>query len=487
MIRSVLARRWLRGSRGQPGERQHCARNGITRMSLAAAAAGIALTTAGLAGTAAWATAATQALGPPSYDGVTSYDAGYAAHGRWFRFVSTTLTVAPLTVADPRHSGNSAPAVALSGRSPVTASISVAPGGGTSSVWWLASYHNQLPFRLAPRVGDRLALSIFYDQHGHTYFTATDTTQRTTQTVKVTVGNVIYSQASLTASIDPAVTPPPATDTRLWRFSSTRLTTYTGVHGTMLGPWTTSEVIDTSTGTSSGRVAASPSQLSNNGQSFGVWLRAVPRGYNQGFAGYDDSKGPFRYIATTVTVPAPQVPPGNGGAAFISLGHNGGATPRPYANVTMPAGGGADSISYTSNAASGTFTLHPHPGDQLSVSIFYDQQGHYLLTATDTTQKTTQTVKVNASYADQMPLNSAEVLAMIDNSAVTPPPADIRLWDFTASRVTTYTGNKGTIVGPWATSDWIDTTDGSASGAVVMSPTVLSNGGQHFSVWLRHQ
>ena len=104
-----------------------------------------------------------------------------------------------------------------------------------------------------------------------------------------------------------------------------------------------------------------------------------------------------------MTVPGSQVPTGNGGSAFVSLLHNGGATPRPYANITVLPGGGADSISYTANAASGTFTLSPNAGDQLSVSIYYDRQGHYFFTVADTTQGTTQTVKVNAVYTDQLP------------------------------------------------------------------------------------
>jgi hypothetical protein len=33
----------------------------------------------------------------------------------------------------------------------------------------------------------------------------------------------------------------------------------------------------------------------------------------------------------------------------------------------------------------------------------------------------------------------------------------------------------------------IDTTDGTAAGTVVMSPSALSNNGQNFGIWLRHQ
>ena len=70
---------------------------------------------------------------------------------------------------------------------------------------------------------------------------------------------------------------------------------------------------------------------------------------------------------------------------------------------------------------------------------------------------------------------------------MTSPSADTRLWDFSSSHVTTYSGDKGTTLGPWATSEIIDTIGASTSGTVVMSPSALSNGGQNFGVWLRHQ
>jgi hypothetical protein len=460
------------------------------RVLTAAAVGALALTTMGSAGDAAGAAAgAPQSLGPPSYDGVSSYDAGYTARGRWFRFVSATLTVAARTVADPLHSLNGGADIALSGR-PGGAVISVAPGGGTGSIWWAASYHGQLPFRLAPRVGDRLALSIFYDQRGHDYFTVTDITGGATQTVRVTVGDAIYSQASLTASVDPAVTPPPAADTRLWAFTGTRLTTYTGAHGTLLGPWTTSALIDTSTGTSSGRVAASPSGLSNNDQDFGIWLRALPLGYTDGLAGYEASGGRwFRFVSTTLTVPAATQPASAGDVALIWLGQR-GATPRAYATITVRPGGGAGSISYAASygprSNAGTFAISPKPGDRLAVSVYYDRQGHDYFTASDLTQAVARTARVNADLAGTA-YTTAVIGAEISNSAVTPPPADTRLWDFSGSHVTTYSGDKGTILGPWATSEIVDTINASTSGAVVMSPSVLSNGGQNFGTWLRHQ
>ena len=91
-----------------------------------------------------------------------------------------------------------------------------------------------------------------------------------------------------------------------------------------------------------------------------------------------------------------------------------------------------------------------------------------------------------APYADSAPLNSAVVTAMFDNSQMTPPPADTQIWQFTGNKVTTYGGGHGSILGPWATSQGTDTTDGTPTGAVVADASPLSSAGQDFGVWLRH-
>ena len=62
-------------------------------------------------------------------------------------------------------------------------------------------------------------------------------------------------------------------DRLLWVAVVFAVTTYTGVHGTMTGPWTTSEVIDTTNGGASGQTVMSPSFLFNSGANFGAWLR----------------------------------------------------------------------------------------------------------------------------------------------------------------------------------------------------------------------
>ena len=158
------------------------------RMLTTVIVAALALTAAGFTGAGA-ATAASRAAGPAVYSG---QHAGYQAAGRWFRYVATTVTVPPRTL--PYLNSGSA-FIGLNGR--YAAWINVDPGGGADSVGYAATNVGTGPFRLAPRVGDRLAISIYYDQRGHTYFTATDITQGTTQTVRVNVGNVVYDKALL--------------------------------------------------------------------------------------------------------------------------------------------------------------------------------------------------------------------------------------------------------------------------------------------------
>jgi hypothetical protein len=485
MFRSVLASRRLRAGPHRPGEQHRHGGGRITGAICAAVAAGIALTTAGLAGAAVPAMAATRSLGPPEY---SSAWVGYGTGGRWFRYVSTTVTVPPQVVPPspgaPSQRGDAM--IWLNGiGSVVPTQITVAPGGGPVS--W-GDPGGSGTFRISPHIGDRLTLSIYYDQHGDDYLTATDSTQHTTQTVRTNVPTMTYLHARLFAWVYNDVTPPLA-DTPLWQFTDSRVTTYSGDHGTIAGPWTTSKTIVSTASTASGTVIASPSGLSNSGQDFTAWFRALPLTYSDSFAGYQVGGGRwFRYVATTVTILPPAQPAGNGGTAAISLGHNGGPTPRPYARIEVRSGGGPGSVRYDTSTGTGTFTLSPQPGDQVTISIYYDQHGRNYLGLTLLNRGTSQTITNPASpLIASMPYNNAWIAAMIDNTAVTPPPADTRIWAFTGTRITTYSGDRGTIMGPWATSEYTDTTTGTAAGKPVMNAPVLWNGAQNFGAWLRHQ
>jgi hypothetical protein len=53
--------------------------------------------------------------------------------------------------------------------------IQVKPGGYGSAQY--GSGQRAKPFALSPNVGDKVAVSICYDRHGHNLFAATDLTQ----------------------------------------------------------------------------------------------------------------------------------------------------------------------------------------------------------------------------------------------------------------------------------------------------------------------
>jgi hypothetical protein len=246
-------------------------RRHIIRGLSAAAAAGIAFLTLGFTGAGAPATAAAPSLGPPVYN---AGSAGYTATGRWFRYVAATVTVPPV-IPSQTYACNM---VIMLGNAAIIRhvrySIRVVPGGGSGSVGW-SNGQSLTPIPMSPKIGDRLNISIYYDRNGHISFTAADVTQGITRTVQLSLptGNLVLNQAWLTGNAAGGPVPSPSSDTRLWAVSGGRLTTYTGTRSTVTGPWQTSKLIQTSTGTASGTIVRSPSGLWNGGANFGIWLR----------------------------------------------------------------------------------------------------------------------------------------------------------------------------------------------------------------------
>jgi len=262
----------------------------IRTLAAAAAAGGAALLTAGLAGPAAAAgpragehpgTAAASAAGPRAGGHTAAYpvidtasQAGYTASGRWMRFVATTVKV---PASGPYASYAE---VVLGGATVGPVTLAVRPGGGPASVGWSVGVP---PFgmgggtltKVDPAVGDTVLIDLYYDRSGGgVVATATDRTTGRTQSFAISTGTRAVFTAAEVASVLANPSAPPASDIRLWQLTDSAITTYTGVHGTITGPWTTSEVIDTTTGGSSGQVVMSPSFLFAGGHDFGAWLRA---------------------------------------------------------------------------------------------------------------------------------------------------------------------------------------------------------------------
>jgi len=248
----------------------------FTRAIIAAAAVGAAIAPSGLAGTA---NAATRSI-PVLY---TSSFAGYhtaSSDTMRFGYVATTVPVAACQIGtDP--STNPDAHIELFGGAKWSADIDVTCGGGASSV----SFYDQLSaitqaagtFRLSPRVGDRVRISISRNVSGHQdSFTATDLRTGRSQTVRVTTpAAVVYQHAFVGSAVyrNADVMPLPPTSKLLWTFQNSRVVTYGGVRGTLLGPWTTVAEIDRA----SARITVMyPGTLSSSGSSFSTYLHAAP-------------------------------------------------------------------------------------------------------------------------------------------------------------------------------------------------------------------
>jgi len=260
---------------------------GISRAISAAAAAGATVAVFGLiaAGTAG---AATRPL-PRAYhtnaavatrSGLTAVSnqiAGFAtaAFENWrFRSVATTVPVAGCRIAPTK---NPVALVDLVGGTKWAAQIAVFCNGGASSIAFFdqktAATSTTGVFKLIPRVGDSLAVGISRNVAGHVdSFTVTNLRTRRSQTVRVSTSTaVIYHQAFLGSAVvnsNADLTPLPATAQLLWTFQGSRVVTYSGIRGTLRGPWSTLRVIDRS----GAATLMYPGRLSAGGANFSAFL-----------------------------------------------------------------------------------------------------------------------------------------------------------------------------------------------------------------------
>jgi hypothetical protein len=204
---------------------------------------------------------------------------GTAFFANWrFGYVAATVPVAACRIAPSK---NPSAAMQLFGGTSWLADISVFCNGGTGSVIFFdqksATTHALGAFRLSPRVGDRVRISINRNVSGHQdSFTATNLRTGRSQTVRVTTSTaVIYHHAFVGSAIgsNADVMPLPATNKLLWTFRNSSVATYSGVRGTLLGPWTTVKEIDR---TSAGVTVMYPGQLSSSGADFSTYLHAAP-------------------------------------------------------------------------------------------------------------------------------------------------------------------------------------------------------------------
>jgi hypothetical protein len=256
-------------------------RRRTTRALFGAAAAGAAIAAFGLtaAGTAGAATGPVPVLPTHHFAG---YHTAALGSDHWrFRHVATTVPVKACRIPIARAKNPVAQVELFGGSANWSADIGVLCNGGAGSVFFFdqrsATTDAQGAFRLSPRVGDRLRISISRNVSAHRdSFTAANLRTGRSLTVRVTTSTaVVYHHAFVGSVIgsNADVMPLPATRKLLWTFRDSRVVTYGGVRGTLRGPWTTVKEIDR---TVAGVTVMNPGALSSSGAGFSTYLHAAP-------------------------------------------------------------------------------------------------------------------------------------------------------------------------------------------------------------------
>ena len=241
-------------------------------------------------------------------------------------------------------------------------------------------------------------------------------------------------------------------------------------------------------------------------------------------AGYEASGRDFRFITSTIRVPDtdfltglyPQeyiqlsngslTQPTGGGNAYTRAGIEPCVVARSFGDICAT-GTWVAFVEAFNNSLNGPFFSHylnlagVNQGDGVNFSIYFDQAGnelHYVITP-PSTSGTPQFYKTQAFG----PLyDHAAALDDFTNSTGTPiaPPPFIRSFrinQFLQGALTTYSGARGSFVGPWTTSPVIATSNGllPPSGTTRVSPSALWSDGlpangvvranDAFGVWAR--
>jgi hypothetical protein len=241
-------------------------------------------------------------------------------------------------------------------------------------------------------------------------------------------------------------------------------------------------------------------------------------------AGYEASGRDFRYITSTITVPDtdfltglyPQeyiqlsngslTQPSGGGNAYTRAGIESCVVARTF-GATCTTGTWVAYVEAFNNSLNGPFFSHfynlagVNQGDGVNFSIYYNQGGNEL-SYVITPPSTSGTPQFYKTQAFGPIYDHAAALDDFTDSTGTPialPPfiRSFRINQFLQGALTTYSGARGSFVGPWTTSPVIATSNGllPPSGTTRVSPSPLWSDGlvannavrsnDAFGVWAR--
>lgn len=219
----------------------------------------------------------------------SSTGSGYAVSGRWFHYVKTRIELPTNALCAQIHKvvrpGTFSVMTELSSPDTyvqlVISDTPTSAGCGKYTATWVHDGTvTAVPFPMA--AGDRIKMWTFYAQAsppingehsvgGHLFNVTTGAGSAVGDLANATFTNaqIIGGFGSFTA---------PASQFRAFDFTNSAVETYTGARGTLTGPWTTSQVVMTSNGQSSGTVEASNPALWDGGRNFRTWVRAAASG-----------------------------------------------------------------------------------------------------------------------------------------------------------------------------------------------------------------
>jgi hypothetical protein len=122
------------------------------------------------------------------------------------------------------------------------------------------------------------------------------------------------------------------------------------------------------------------------------------------------------------------------------------------------------------------------PGDPITLSVYYNPANYKFNTKVSDPSRSV-TLETGATNGAASTFTSARVTTGFGSFAA--PASKFRPFAFTGSQVITYTGARGTMTGPWTTSEIVETSNGKRTGVVRASSGGLWDGGQNFSLWVR--
>ena len=237
-------------------------------------------------------------------------------------------------------------------------------------------------------------------------------------------------------------------------------------------------------------------------------------------AGYEASGRDFRYISSTLTVPDTSFLTGIYPQEYVQLSNGSLASGDQYVRAGIESCTVAQSFGYVcttgtwvayveafNNSLSGPYFHHyaqlagVTQGDGVNFSIYYDQGGnelHFVITPPSTSgpQESYKTQAYGPIF------DHAAALDDFTDSTGTPIPLpfflhSFRINQFLQGALTTYSGARGSFVGPWETTGVIATSNGLLPplGTTRVSPTQLWSDGlaangtvrpfDAFGVWAR--